>query len=322
MISYITRRFAEIAVVLLIVSFVCFGIFQYLGDPVLAVVGYRYANPKVIAEARQRLGLDKPIYIQYLRFLGKALRGDFGFSYTKIRPVLNVIADRIPATLELVVVATALAILLGGASGVVAGVRPHSALSRMVSVASLFGISIPTFLSGLLLIMLFAVTLGWFPASGRGETVRIGFWSTGFLTGDGLLHLVLPAITLSLYQVAMILRLVRAEMVEVLSHDYVRSAWAKGLPRVKVICKHALRNALIPVVTVVGLQFGEMLGFSIVTETIFQWPGLGKLLIDTLYNNDSPVIVVYIMFMALVISLINLAVDIGYGFLDPRICYD
>ncbi|MCK4392535.1 ABC transporter permease [Candidatus Bipolaricaulota bacterium] len=322
MISYITRRIAELSVVLLIVSFICFGIFQYLGDPVLAVVGYRYANPKVVAEARQRLGLDKPIYVQYLRFISKAVRSDFGFSYTKIRPVLNVIADRIPATLELVVVATAIAILLGGVLGVIAGVKPHSVLSKSALVASLFGISIPTFLSGLLLIMLFAVTLGWFPAFGRGQTVRVGFWTTGFLTRDGLLHLVLPAITLALYQLAMILRLVRAEMVEVLSHDYVRSAWAKGLPRVRVICKHALRNALIPVVTVVGLQFGEMLGFSIVTETVFQWPGLGKLLIDTLYNNDSPVIVVYIIFMALVISLINLAVDIGYVFLDPRICYD
>ena len=322
MLTYIVHRLAEIVLVLFIVSFVCFGIFQYLGDPVLAVVGHRYANQIVIAEARQRLGLDKPIYIQYLRFISKAFRGDFGFSYTKIRPVLNVIADRIPATLELITVATAIAILLGGIFGIVASVRPHSVLSKLALVFSLFGISVPTFLAGLLFIMLFAVTLGWLPAFGRGETVRIGYWTTGFLTADGLLHLVLPATTLALYQLAMILRLVRAEMVEVLSHDYVRSAWAKGLPRVRVICKHALRNALIPVVTVVGLQFGAMLGFSIVTETIFQWPGLGKLLIDTLYNNDSPVIVVYILFMAVVISFINLGVDILYVILDPRIHYD
>jgi len=322
MITYIARRIAELFVVLAVVSFICFGIFQYLGDPILAITGYRYANAQVKAAARLRLGLDKPIYVQYFRFLSKAFRGDFGLSYTKIRPVLNVIADRIPATLELVVVATSIAILFGGVLGVMAAVRPHFMLNRLALLGSLFGISMPTFLVGLLLIMLFAVTLGWLPASGRGETVRIGFWSTGFLTGDGLLHFVLPAITLALHQLAMILRLVRAEMLEVLSHDYVRSAWAKGLPRVRVIRKHALRNALIPVVTVVGLQFGEMLGFSIVTETVFQWPGLGKLLIDTLYRNDSPVIVVYIMFMALIISFINLAVDIGYGLLDPRICYD
>jgi ABC-type dipeptide/oligopeptide/nickel transport system permease component len=322
MLSYIVRRMAELVVILLVVSFICFAIFQYLGDPVLAVVGYRYANEKVVEEARQRLGLDKPIYVQYLRFLGKTFQGDLGFSYTKIRPVLSVIYDRIPATLELVVVATLLGILLGGVSGIAAGVRPQAVSSRFVSIASLVGISIPTFLTGLLLIMMFAVTLRWLPSSGRGTTVKIGSWSTGLLTVDGLSHLVLPAITLALYQVAMILRLIKAEMMEVLSHDYVRSAWSKGLTRFRVIFKHAFRNALIPVVTVVGLQFGEMLGFSIVTETIFQWPGLGKLLIDCLYSNDSPVIVVYIMLMAFVISLINLAVDIGYIVLDPRIIYD
>jgi len=322
MIAFIFRRLAQLIGVLLAVSFLGFYIFQFFGDPVLAVVGYRYANPKVIAEARERLGLDKPIYVQYLRFLGKAFRGDFGTSYTKIRPVTAVIAERIPATGELVLLATIVALLLGGTFGVIAGVKPHSALSKMASVSSLFGISTPTFVVALLLIIVFAVSLGWLPSSGRGETIRVGFWSTGLLTADGWRHLILPVMTLALHQFAMILRLVRAEMLEELSHDYVRTAWAKGLPRLRVICAHALRNALIPVTTVVGLQFGEMLGFSIVTETVFQWPGLGKLLIDTLYASDSPVVVVYIMFMAVVISLINLIVDIGYAFLDPRISYE
>jgi len=321
MIGYLLKRLGETLLVLVAVSFICFAVFQYLGDPVMAVIGYEHTTPEIVQQARERLGLDRPFYVQYFVFVSRALRGDLGNSYVHIRPVIEVITERVPATLELVVVAIVLTAVFGGIMGTYTAVRPRSLLSRGVMTTSILGISTPTFLIGLLLILAFAVELHWLPSSGRGETLALGGWRTGLLTGDGLRHLILPALALSFYQFALIVRLVRAEMLEVLSKDYIRTAQSKGLARRKVVVKHGLRNAALPAITILGLQFGEMLGFSIVTETVFQWPGLGKLLISSIYTSDNPVIVVYIMFIAVVIAIANLAVDLVYSWLDPRIVY-
>lgn len=321
MFAYVLRRLAEGVVVLLVVSMLCFLLFRFLGDPVLAVVGYQHANQQIVDEARVRLGLDKPIPVQYLRFLSKALRGDFGISYTRNRPVIQVIADRIPATLELVVLSTVISSILGLLLGIMTAAKPKTLFSHGILLSSLVGISMPAFLIAILLILLFAVMLGWLPASGRGITSTLGFWTTGLLNINGLKHLVLPVVTLTLYPLAMIVRLVRAEMLDVLSQDYVRTASAKGLTRRRVLWAHSLRNAIIPVVTIVALQFSESMAFSIVTETVFQWPGLGSLLISAIFTSDAPVVVVYIMLVAVLILSVNLLVDISYAVLDPRIRY-
>jgi len=322
MASYILRRLGQGLIVLLIVSFVSFIIFQYLGDPVLAVVGHVHISQEVREQAREKLGLNKPIYIQYFNFLSRSLKGNFGTSYTRMQPVLKIIMKRLPATFELVFTSTIIAVLLGSIIGIKAAEDPDSYLNKFTLYGSLLGISVPTFLMGIFFILLFSVTLGLLPSFGRGNTINLGFWSTGIFTTSGILHLILPALTLALYQLAMIVRLVRAEMLEVLSEDYIRTARAKGLTKTRAVYLHAFRNALIPVITIVGLKFGELIGFSIVTESVFQWPGMGKLLISAIYNNDQPVVVVYIMFVSLMILSINLFVDILYGFLDPRVRYD
>ena len=321
MLSYITRRLLQGIIVLIGVSLISFIVFQYLGDPVLSIVG-RNATQKQIEEVRERLNLNEPFYVQYFLFLKDAVRGKFGKSYVKERPAINLILARFPATAELATTAIVIAVTLGISLGVVVSVRPKSLLSRLVMAGSLFGISIPTFLTGLLLILLFAVYLGVLPPFGRGETVNLGFWRTGFLTISGWKHLILPAFTLGLYSLAMLLRLTKAEMIEVLSEDYIKTARAKGLRSSTVIFKHALRNGLAPVLTMAGLQFGQLIAFAIITETIFQWPGMGRLLLSSIYNNDRPIIVTYIILAALIILLLNLLVDILYAFLDPKVQYD
>jgi ABC-type dipeptide/oligopeptide/nickel transport system permease component len=319
--TYIARRLIQGLVVVLAASMICFIIFQYMGDPVLNMVG-QYATFQEIDEVREQLGLDEPIVVQYGRFLWSALQGNFGKSYVTRVPALGLILERFPATFELVTLAVAIAFCIGVGLGVVVALKPYALGNRLIMAFSLGGISIPTFLIGILLIMLFSVYLGILPAFGRGETVQIGFWRTGLLTASGIQHLILPATTLALYQLAVLLRLTRAGMREVLTEDYIKTAWSKGLSARVVIFKHALRNVLIPVVTITGLQFGELIAFSIVTETIFQWPGMGNLLLTSIYETDQPVIVTYIMLAALIIITANIIVDILYAIINPKIRYE
>ena len=319
--TYILRRLIQGAFVLLAVSFICFIIFRYVGDPVLSLAG-RYATIQEREMVREAFGLDKPFYVQYTRFIFNAAQGNFGKSYVSRIPALGLILERFPATAELATTAIFIAFVLGVGLGVLVSVKPYALRNRFIMAGSLGGISTPTFLMGIVLIMIFAVYLGVLPAFGRGDTVRIGFWRTGFLTWSGISHLILPAFTLGMYQLAVLLRLTRAGMREVLTEEYIKTAWSKGLPPRKVIFKHALRNVLIPVVTMTGLQFGELIAFSIVTETIFQWPGMGNLLLTSIYESDQPVIVTYIMLAALIILSLNIIVDILYAFLNPKIRYD
>lgn len=319
--TYIARRLIQGAVVLIAVSLICFIIFRYMGDPILTLAG-RYATFEEIEQVRQAFGLDQPTYVQYGRFLWNAAHGNFGKSYVSRVPALGLILERLPATFELAFTAMCISFFLGLGLGILVSIRPYAWYSRAVMAGSLGGISVPTFLTGVLLIMIFAVTLGIMPPFGRGDTVQVGFWRTGFLTWSGITHLILPALTLAMYQLAVLLRLTRAGMREVLAEEYIKTAWSKGLPPYKVIVKHALRNVMIPVVTVAGLQFGEMIAFSIVTETIFQWPGMGNLLLTSIYETDQPVIVTYIMLAAFIIISINIFIDILYGFLNPKIRYD
>lgn len=319
--TYILRRLIQGAFVLLAVSFICFIIFHYVGDPVLSLAG-RYATIQEREMVREAFGLDKPFYVQYTRFIFNAAQGNFGKSYVSRIPALGLILERFPATAELATTAIFIAFVLGVGLGVLVSLKPYALRNRFIMAGSLGGISTPTFLMGIVLIMIFAVYLGVLPAFGRGDTVRIGFWRTGFLTWSGISHLILPAFTLGMYQLAVLLRLTRAGMREVLTEEYIKTAWSKGLPPRKVIFKHALRNVLIPVVTMTGLQFGELIAFSIVTETIFQWPGMGNLLLISIYETDQPVIVTYIMLAALIILSLNIIVDILYVFLNPKIRYD
>jgi ABC-type dipeptide/oligopeptide/nickel transport system permease component len=319
--TYIARRLIQGIIVILVASMFCFIIFQSMGDPVITMAG-RYATFQEREEVRRSLGLDKPVYVQYGRFLLNALQGNFGKSYVSRVPALGLIIERFPATFELVIIAVCMAFFVGVGLGVVVALKPYAMRNRLIMAGSLGGISIPTFLIGILLIMIFSVYIGILPAFGRGETVRVGFWRTGLLTMDGIKHLILPAITLAMYQLAVLLRLTRAGMREVMTEEYIKTAWSKGLPPRKVIFKHALRNVLIPVVTITGLQFGELIAFSIVTETIFQWPGMGNLLLTSIYENDQPVIVTYIMIAALIIISANIIVDILYAIINPKIRYD
>ena len=319
--TYIARRLIQGVGVLLAVSFICFIIFRFSGDPVVMLAG-RYATLQEREMVRKAFGLDRPFYVQYMRFIGNAAQGNFGKSYVSRVPAFGLILERFPATMELATSAVLFAFTMGVGLGVLVSVKPYALRNRFIMAGSLFGISIPTFLIGILLIMVFAVYLGILPPFGRGDTVRIGFWRTGFLTGSGISHLILPAFTLGMYQLAVLLRLTRAGMREVLTEEYIKTAWSKGLPPRKVIFKHALRNVLIPVVTMTGLQFGELIAFSIVTETIFQWPGMGNLLLTSIYESDQPVIVTYIMLAALIILSLNIIVDILYAYLNPKIRYD
>jgi peptide/nickel transport system permease protein len=321
MFAYITRRLIQGVVVLLAVSFICFIIFMYSGDPVLMLAG-RYATVQEREEVRKVYGLDKPFYVQYVRFIANAAQGNFGKSYVSRVPALGLIMERFPATAELAVSAIFLAFTMGVGLGVLVSLKPYALRNRLIMAGSLVNISMPTFLMGILLIMIFAVFLKILPPFGRGETVDLGFWRTGFLTLSGIQHLILPAFTLGMYQLAVLLRLTRAGMREVLTEEYIKTAWSKGLPPRKVIFKHALRNVLIPVVTMTGLQFGELIAFSIVTETIFQWPGMGNLLLTSIYEGDQPVIATYIMLAALIILSLNIIVDILYAFLNPKIRYE
>ena len=321
MLDYILKRVLQSILVLIGVTIICFFIFQYLGDAAMTLAS-EDATQEQLTEARRTLGLDLPLYQQYGRFVWRVLHADFGMSFLTKTPALEMVLKRMPATLELAVAAMVIATLAGGLIGIYAAVMPRSVISRLAMIATLGGISIPTFLTGILLIYFFSIKLGWFPPFSRGDVVQIGWWSTGFLTFSGLKHLFLPAFTLAIFQVAMSTRVIRGEMMEVLVEDYIRTARAKGLSRLQVTFKHAIRNALIPFITIVGLQLGNLIAFAIVVETVFQWPGMGSLLIKAIGQNDQPVVITYIMIVAVMFVFINLTVDILYSVINPRIAYD
>ena len=317
MLAYIIRRVAQSVLVLLVVGLVAFSMFNFVGDPIDNMLGQERTQED-IDRLRAQLGLDQPFPVQYFKFLQGALEGNFGVSYRQGRPVSEILLERAPATLELAAVSGVLAIVFGIALGVFTAIRRNGVTANLIMSASLIGVSLPTFLIGILLIYLFSVELGWLPSFGRGETVRIGWWTTGLLTESGLKSLILPAITLGLYQMTLIMRLVRSEMLEVLRQDYIRFARARGLGDRTIHFRHALKNTMVPVVTIIGLQLGAIIAFAIITETVFQWPGLGLLFINAIQFVDIPVMAAYLMLISVMFVLINLIVDILYAFIDPR----
>lgn len=305
-------------VVMLMVALLSFTLFRYVGDPVVSMVG-RDTTFEEREELRETLGLNDSVVVQFGRFVKNASMGDFGLSYEQRRPVIDLIAERAPATLELSFVSGLFALLVGVFMGVYSGLHKDGFLSKMFQAVSLVGISLPPFLVGILLIYLFAVILGWLPSMGRGQVTQIGFWSTGFLSVSGLLSLILPAITLGLFQMTLIMRLVRSEMLEVLRTDYIKFARARGLTNRAVNFGHALKNTLVPVITVTGLQLGQIIAYSIITETVFQWPGMGYLFLQAVQRVDLPVMGAYLVLVALIFVIINLIVDFLYYVVDPRL---
>ncbi len=318
MIVFILARLLQAIPVLIAVGVIAFAMFRYVGDPIGAMLGQDYSTAHRV-ELMHKLGLDKPAYVQFFRFIWAALHGDFGISYRVGLPVSTLFAQRLPATLELATTATVLAVLVAIPAGVYAGIWRKSWLSRTLMVGSLMGVSLPTFLIGVLLILVFSVELGWLPSFGRGHVVHLGGWTTGFLTVSGLRALVLPAITLGLFQLTLIMRLVRAEMLEVLRSDYIKFARARGLRARSIYFGHALKNTLVPVITVIGLQLGGVVAYSVVTETVFQWPGVGLLFIQSVAAADIPVMAAYLLLVGVVFVVINLVVDLLYYAVDPRL---
>jgi peptide/nickel transport system permease protein len=319
MLAFAIRRLIQAAGVMLVVALISFLMFRFVGDPVNQLVGVD-TTPEQRAQLRQDLGLNDPVHVQFARFVGKAARFDFGISYQIKQPVADLIASRLPATLELSLVSAIFALLVGLPMGVYTGLYPNTLLARLFLALSLTGISLPTFLIGILLIFIFSVNLGWLPSFGRGDTVTIGrFWTTGLLTRSGLASLILPAITLGLFQMTLIMRLVRGEMLEVLRTDYIKFARARGLSRRAINFGHALKNTLVPVITITGLQIGSIIAFSIITETVFQWPGMGLLFLQAVQNVDIPIMAAYLLLIAFLFTLINFVVDLLYVAVDPRI---
>lgn len=316
--AFILSRLLQAIPVLLVVALISFAMFAYVGDPVAIMLGQDFTEAQRQALVAS-LGLDQPFFVQFFRFAVNAAQGEFGLSYRLSRPVAELIAERAPATLELAFVAAAIAMLVGVPMGVYTGLYRNSWLSRFFLTFSLVGVSLPTFLIGILLILVFSVLLGWLPSYGRGEVVQLGGWSTGLLTASGWKALILPAITLGLFQLTLIMRLVRAEMLEVLRTDYIKFARARGLPDRSVHFGHALKNTLVPVITIAGLQLGSIIAFAIVTETVFQWPGMGLLFIQSVGSADIPVMAAYLMLTAVIFVVINLVVDILYYIVDPRL---
>ena len=319
MFAFAVRRLIQAAGVMLVVALISFLMFRFVGDPVNQLVGVD-TTPEQRALLRQDLGLNDPVYIQFARFVGKAARFDFGISYQIKQPVAQLIASRLPATLELSFISALFALLVGLPMGVYTGLYRDTLLSRLFLSISLIGISLPTFLIGILLIFIFSVNLGLLPSFGRGETVSIGgFWTTGLLTRSGLVSLILPSITLGLFQMTLIMRLVRGEMLEVLRTDFIKFARARGLSRRAINFGHALKNTLVPVITITGLQIGSIIAFSIITETVFQWPGMGLLFLQAVQNVDIPIMAAYLLLIAFLFTLINFIVDLLYVAVDPRI---
>ena len=318
MIAFIIRRLLQGTLVMLVVGSLAFIMFHFVGDPVENMVR-EDATVQEREELRERLGLNDPIFVQYWHFVTNALRGNFGVSYRSQRPVHELISERLPATLELVFVGAILALFLGIPLGVFTALHRESLLSQLILVVSLIGVSLPSFVVGILLILVFSVSLDLLPCFGRGDVVQIGWWSTGFATKSGLKALLLPAFSLGLYKLTLILRLIRAEMLEVLRTDFIKFARARGLTNRAVHFSHGLRNALMPVITVTGLQIGGLIAFAIITETVFQWPGMGFLFVQAVTFVDVPVMAAYLVLVALIFVVINLIVDLLYYVVDPRL---
>jgi peptide/nickel transport system permease protein len=321
MLAFVLRRAVQAVLVMIVVALIAFTLFRFVGDPINQMVGIETSAQEREA-LRQQLGLNDSVVVQFARFIWGAAHFDFGTSYQFKQPVVDLIAERFPATMELSLVSALLSLLLGIPMGVYTALHRTSWLSRFFLTVSLIGISLPTFLIGILLIFVFAVTLGWLPSFGRGDVVGLGFWTTGLLTKSGLRAIILPAVTLGLFQMALIMRLVRSEMIEVLRTDYIKFARARGLPNRIVYFGHALKNTLVPVMTIAGLQFGSIIAFAIITETVFQWPGMGLLFLKAVQNADIPIMSAYLLLVAAIYVAINLVVDLLYVVVDPRIRID
>jgi peptide/nickel transport system permease protein len=318
MLAFVLRRLWQAMLVMATVALVSFVLFQYVGDPVVFLLG-QDATPEQVQQMRADLGLDQPFFVQFGYFLFNAAQGEFGISLRQATPVSQLIAERFPATLELALVAAIMALAIGIPMGVYAALRRGTFMSQLFMTVSLLGVSLPTFLIGILLILVFAVLLGWFPSFGRGEVVQWGTWSTSLLTLNGWRHIALPAVTLAVFQLTLIMRLVRSEMLEVLRTDYIKFARARGLTNRSVHFGHALKNTLVPVMTITGLQLGGLIAFAIITETVFQWPGMGLLFIQAVTFADIPVMAAYLCVIALIFVVINLVVDLLYFVVDPRL---
>jgi peptide/nickel transport system permease protein len=319
--AFIIRRLAQSVFVMLVVAMVAFLMFNYVGDPVHQMVGIETSFEER-EQLRQELGLNDPPLVQFARFVGNAVQGKFGLSYQHKRPVAELFKERLPATLELSLVAALFSLVIGIPMGVYTGLHRTGLLSRLFMTFSLIGISLPTFLIGILLIFFFAVILGWLPSYGRGEVVAIGAWTTGLLTVSGLKALIMPAVTLGMFQLTLIMRLIRSEMLEVLRTDYIKFARARGLSDRAINFGHALKNTLVPVITITGLQIGSIIAFAIITETVFQWPGMGLLFLQAIHNVDIPIMSAYLILVAFFFVVINLIVDILYYVVDPRLRID
>ncbi|ODT47723.1 ABC transporter permease [Devosia sp. 63-57] len=318
MLSFLFRRLVQSAFVLLVVALLSFIMFRYLGDPVAQLVNEdaTYADRLAL---RNQMGLDEPIWVQFAHFVGRVLQGNFGLSYQMGQPVSRLLADRLPASIELSLVAFGISLVLGIPMGIYASLKPNSFGARAMMILSLVGISLPTFFIGIMLILYFGVELGWLPTFGRGQVVNVLGWPTGLLTVSGLQSIILPAITLGLFQLTFIMRLVRAEMLEILKTDYIKFAKARGLSARKVYFGHALKNTMIPVMTIAGLQLGSIIAFGIITESVFQWPGIGLLFLQAVSTVDIPVISAYLLLVAVIFVTVNLIVDILYFLIDPRL---
>lgn len=314
----IITRLVQAAIVMLCVALVGFLVFQYVGDPVLAMVGQETSVADREA-LREQLGLNDPIVVQYMRYVGNALQGDFGISYSFNRDVSDMIAERLPATVELVLLSGVLSLALAIPAGIYTGIHRRGGIAQTIMALSVIGVSVPSFLLGILLILVFSVWLPWLPSFGRGDVAGFAGFHSSLFTVDGLLHALMPATVLCLFQLGVILRLIRSEMLEVLRTDYIRFAWARGLPAQRVYLQHALKNTLVPVVTAVGLQLSSLFAFSIITEYVFQWPGMGSLLLHAIGQSDIPLLAAYLIFVGFVFTLANLVVDAIYVLIDPRI---
>jgi len=321
MLSYVLRRALQSILVLLTVGLVAFSMFRFVGDPVENLLGQERTDAD-IERLREQLGLEDPFPIQYWEFLTRAVQGDLGISFRQGRPVVDIFMERLPATLELAFVSAAFAFVFGVVFGIYTSIRRKGVITNVILTGSLIGVSLPTFLIGILLIYVFAVELGWLPSFGRGDVIQIGWWSTGFLTESGLKALILPSLTLGLYQMTLIMRLVRSEMSEVLKQDYIRFARARGLSDRAIYFRHAVKNTLIPVITITGLQLGSIIAFAIITESVFQWPGMGLMFIQAVAEVDIPVMAAYLVLIAFFFVVINLIVDLLYFAVDPRLRVD
>ncbi|MDQ0995098.1 peptide/nickel transport system permease protein [Phyllobacterium ifriqiyense] len=318
MLVFIVRRLGNAILVMLAVAMLAFLIFRLAGDPVELMANEQMTQADR-NELRERLGLNDGLPTQYVRFVVNAAQGNFGISYRNGQDVLTLIADRFPATLELVLVATLISLVLGIPLGVLTAIKRGKWYTEGLQFISIVGVSLPSFVVGILLILVFSVSLGWLPAFGRGDVVKLGWWSTGLLTPSGRLALILPSIALSLYQITLIMRLVRAEMLEVLRSDFVKFARARGIPRWRIYFRHALRNCLMPVVTMTAMNIGSLIAFALITETVFQWPGMGMLFIQAVTFIDIPVMAAYLCIISFIFVVLNMLVDIAYAVIDPRL---